>query len=140
MTSEKNRLLAELEDIINQIEDLQHLQRKIVTQLRNIDRAVTVDLAVKDEEDGDNQVCRRQETREERLIRRDLIMNSREDFVIVPRLGDVVLIINPKKGQSRTGVVEGFCSDGKLKIVTNNGKKITRLPKNVRVTNDPSTL
>ena len=88
----------------------------------------------------EDQVHRRQETREERLIRRDLVINNREDFVIIPRVGDKVLIINPQKGQDKTGVVEGFCSDGKLKILTKRGKQITRLPKNVRVTNDPSTL
>ena len=48
-----------------------------------------------------------------------------------PEVGDHVRILNPKKGQRDVGIVYDFCSDGKLKIRTDRGTILTRLPKNV---------
>lgn len=54
---------------------------------------------------------------------------------ITPEVGDNVRIINPKQGQEHSGIINGFCRDGKVKILTNSGVIITRLPKNVRRVN-----
>ena len=54
------------------------------------------------------------------------------DSVNSPEIGDEVRIVNPKPGQHNQGTVEGFCTDGKLKIRTKQGKIVTRQPKNVR--------
>ena len=47
-----------------------------------------------------------------------------------PKVGDYVHIRNPRADQPSEGIVQGFCSDGKLKI---GDKKpyVMRLPKNV---------
>ena len=55
--------------------------------------------------------------------------------VIIARTGDIVIIINAKKGQEKLGNVTGHWVDGKVKILKRK-KKITRLPKNVRIVND----
>ena len=52
----------------------------------------------------------------------------------VPAIGDEVRIINPKPGQRNKGVIYGYCTDGKVKIRTDQGVTITRLPKNLRYT------
>ena len=48
-----------------------------------------------------------------------------------PKVGDYVHIRNPRADQPSEGIVQGFCSDGKLKI---GDKKpyVMRLPKNVK--------
>ena len=50
--------------------------------------------------------------------------------VFEPKIGDYVRIRNPRTDQPSEGIVQGFCSDGKLKI---GDKKpyVIRLPKNV---------
>ena len=50
--------------------------------------------------------------------------------LFVPKIGDHVRITNPRVDQPSEGIVQGFCSDGKLKI---GDKKpyVMRLPKNV---------
>ena len=54
------------------------------------------------------------------------------NITTLPEVGDIVRIINPKPGQECRGVIEGFCSDGKAKIRSNQGVLLTRLPKNIR--------
>ena len=61
-------------------------------------------------------------------------LECNNDVIAIPRIGEVVIIINPKKGQERSGVIEGYCTDGKVKIlIARTGKQVTRLPKNIQV-------
>jgi len=48
-----------------------------------------------------------------------------------PRVNDQVRILNPKRWQPKRGTIQGFTSDGKVKIYTRNRQTILRLPKNV---------
>ena len=70
-------------------------------------------------------------------------MSDLEDsnkVVIIARTGDIVIIINAKKGQEKSGIITGHCVDGKVKILAKKGTKITRIPKNVRIVNDIDLL
>ena len=49
----------------------------------------------------------------------------------VPKKGDYVRILNPKREQCNVRIVINFCNDGKLKIITNENTFRTRLLKNV---------
>ena len=53
----------------------------------------------------------------------------------LPEKGDHMRILNPKKGQCSVGIIIDFCSDGKVKILTNKNTTLTRLPKKVRYYN-----
>ena len=48
-----------------------------------------------------------------------------------PRINDRVRVLNPKHWQPTRGTIQGFTSDGKLKVYTRNRQTIIRLPKNV---------
>ena len=48
-----------------------------------------------------------------------------------PQIGDFVKIINLKPGQENCGTIEQFYKDGKVKIRTNKGLVIRRLPHNI---------
>ena len=67
-------------------------------------------------------------------------LEDSNNIVIIPRTGDIVIIINPKKGQEKLGIITGHCVDDKVKIITNKGTKNTRIPKNVRIVNDIDLL
>ena len=51
-------------------------------------------------------------------------LEDSNNVVIIPRTGDIVIIINPKKGHEKLGIVTGHCVDGKVKILTKKGKKL----------------
>ena len=60
-----------------------------------------------------------------------LVQNKRDyTDVFVPKIGDHVCIRNPHTDQPLEGIVRGFCSNGKIKIVDRK-PFIMRLPKNV---------
>ena len=46
-------------------------------------------------------------------------------------IGNFVKILNPKPGQEKCGRIEGFYKDGKVKILTDKGLIIRRLPHNI---------
>jgi hypothetical protein len=46
--------------------------------------------------------------------------------------GDRVRVINPNKGQERTGEAFGTTKDGLIKVSTDSGRVIRRLPKNLK--------
>ena len=46
--------------------------------------------------------------------------------------GDRVRVINPNKGQERTGESSGTTKDGLIKVSTDSGRVIRRLPKNLK--------
>ena len=59
---------------------------------------------------------------------------SRRDEVVKGsglRQGDTVIILNPSRGQPNTGRVCGHTRDGLIKIQTQQGHIIRRLPKNL---------
>ena len=47
-------------------------------------------------------------------------LEDSNNVVIIPRTGDIVIIINPKKGQEKLGIVTGHSVGGKVKILTKN--------------------
>ena len=51
-------------------------------------------------------------------------LEDSNNIVVIPRTGDIVIIINPKKEQEKSGIFTGHCVDGKVKILTKKGKKI----------------
>ena len=51
------------------------------------------------------------------------------------RQGDTVIILNPSRGQPNTGRVCGHTRDGLIKIQTQQGHIIRRLPKNLEKRN-----
>ena len=50
-------------------------------------------------------------------------LEDSNNVVIIPRTGDIVIIINPQKGQEKLGIVTGHCIDGKVKILTKKREK-----------------
>ena len=64
---------------------------------------------------------------------REHIPNNRGATVVIPQIGDTVQIINPRRGQEASSIVEGYCRNGKVKVLTQTGNQITRLPKNIQI-------
>ena len=54
------------------------------------------------------------------------------DGDVVPSIGDLVRIVNPKSGQPNEGSIQGFCADGKAKVRCSGNVIITRQIKNLR--------
>ena len=49
-----------------------------------------------------------------------------------PRIGDTVRILNPRKDQKDTGVIQEFCKDGKPRVFVGEGLRyVDRLTKNL---------
>ena len=54
-------------------------------------------------------------------------------FLKKTEIGNFVKVLNPKPGQEKCGTIEGFYKDGKVKIRTNKGLIIRRLPHNILI-------
>ena len=131
--------IQELTILINQ---LQLQQRRLERRLTRIQQRVEISSSANDE--GSRQVSTQRDRRHTIANSNNSRRNERNVTTIrqqserlyndnfEPRIGDRVRITNPRSGQHPWGTIEGFCRDGKLKIHTDIGQSITRLPKNVR--------
>ncbi len=106
LTIERQRLNNELEATIDELRRLRRTQRRHLRQ-------------------------HTETTRQARGIESPVVPERHYTTVERPRLGDHVRIINPRPGQLTTGVIQGFCSDGKVKVFRTGYTVVTRLPKNV---------
>ena len=66
-------------------------------------------------------------TNQPQIVRNETTYGQGVDLSI----GDRVRIVNSKRGQAKIGVINGFSVDGKVKIDTNTGQVIIRMPKNI---------
>ena len=134
--------IQELTLLINQ---LQIQQQRLERKLARVQRRVEVDNGTNDRQSRPTEAQREQSNNQANVSNRrsrnnesivTTIRRQRERLYeagFEPIIGDRVRIINPRTGQHPWGTIEGFCRDGKLKIHTDIGQTVTRLPKNVRV-------
>ena len=123
--SNRETLEAELNDLLEQLNNLQIQQQRIqervpiiIGKLANTATNDTVSNSTKTDT-GRTPVARRV-VKEVKVVQQE---NVRECFyteLFQPTINDEVHILNPKLWQARTGTIQGFTRDGKIKIYTRN--------------------
>jgi hypothetical protein len=105
---------ADLAQVIELLEDLRIKQRDIENQINEVSK-IAKNLR------GQSNNKRTNNKEKEKLF-------PNHTF----RLGDRVKIINPKHHQLDTGVIDGVTPSGFVRIITEEGDIIRRIPENIR--------
>ena len=119
---DSERFRIEVEDLRNTIQRLRAEQARVEAGLQAAETRLS-------------QITIREQDRQQQ---RDLLRDGGEHTQRLryytrgwrPRINDQVRILNPRQGQRNFGIIQGFCTDGKVKVSTTEGV-ITRAPKNI---------
>ena len=141
MSGDEDTLDLELRSLTLQLQQVQleqeRLERKlkrVQAQLRKRDQQRGQEAAPAVSGEQQAYLGKRANTDTHVKIQEEWVGLCRErPFIGPPQVGDKVRILNPKAGQVNIGTITGYCSDGKLKILTLDNVIVTRWTKNVNL-------